>query len=566
MENKKCKKCSKEFVVTDEDLDFYHKVSPVFGDQTCEIPAPALCPECRIQRRFSFRNERKLYANKCSSCQKPTVTIYAPNSNYLPYCMDCWYSDNWDGENFAKDYDPSRPFFDQFKEMSQTVPHLAVMSPNNENCDYTNGAEGNKDCYLIFVSDHNENCAYSEKILSCINVFDSTDCEKCEYSYQLNGCVGCSRSQFLIDCYNVNDSKFCFDCRSCNDCFLCTGLRQKQYCIENKQYSKEEYEQKIASLYDHSQKSIEENQSKLMELKKKSAHLYMHGNKNENCSGDYINNCKDSGDCYESHYLENSKFTIAGNHAKDVYDCYVPVDNTELSYECISMITLNHSAFAFGAWDGCRNIYYCEWMRGCKNCFGCSGLNKKEFCILNKQYSEEEYNRLVPQIIDSMRKTGDWGEFFPISLSPFGYNETVANSYFPLNKEEAEKIGGAWQDQDFAPNYQGEFYEPKERINDYISSSSECEKLLSSALKCSVSGKPFKITRQELTFYMNQLIPLPTKHYDQRFAERLALRNPYRVYHRNCMNEGCSNEFDTTYATDRAEKIVCEACYQKIIN
>ena len=31
-----------------------------------------------------------------------------------------------------------------------------------------------------------------------------------------------------------------------------------------------------------------------------------------------------------------------------------------------------------------------------------------------------------------MMITGEWGEFFPSSLSPFGYNETVAQEYFPL--------------------------------------------------------------------------------------------------------------------------------------
>ena len=30
---------------------------------------------------------------------------------------------------------------------------------------------------------------------------------------------------------------------------------------------------------------------------------------------------------------------------------------------------------------------------------------------------------------------GEWGEFFPASLSPFGYNETVANEYYPLSRD-----------------------------------------------------------------------------------------------------------------------------------
>ena len=566
MENKKCKQCGQEFTVENADLEFYKKVSPEIDGEVLEIPAPTLCPDCRIQRRFAFRNERKLYSNECQSCQKSIVTIYAPNSPYKPYCMDCWYSDKWDGSTFAMDYDPSRSFLKQFKELMLKVPRLAVMSPNNENSEYINGATGNKDCYLIFVSDHNENSAYSEKILNCMDVLDSTDCERCEYCYSLNGCTGCSRSQFLIDCHDTNDSRFCFDCRGCNDCFLCAGLRQKQFCIENQQYSKEEYEKKVTELFDHSQKSVDANWEKLLKLKAQHPHLFMHGNKNENSSGDYIYNCKDSHDCFESHYLENSKFSIAGNHAKDIYDCYVPVDETELVLESVSMSNLVSSAFTFACYNGCHNIYYSEYMNGCRNCFGCSGLSKKEFCILNKQYTEEEYNKLVPEIVASMRKNGEWGEYFPISLSPYGYNETAAHEYYPLTEKEAAALGASWQDEDFAPNYSGEFYEPKEDIREYIGSEGEVTKLLNSAIKCKISGRPFKVTKQEVAFYLKNLVPIPTKHYDVRYAERLALRNPRKTYHRKCMNDGCVNGFDTTYAPDCPAKVFCRSCYEKTVS
>ena len=30
----------------------------------------------------------------------------------------------------------------------------------------------------------------------------------------------------------------------------------------------------------------------------------------------------------------------------------------------------------------------------------------------------------------------EWGEFFPSSISPFGYNETVAQDYYPMTREE----------------------------------------------------------------------------------------------------------------------------------
>jgi len=49
-----------------------------------------------------------------------------------------------------------------------------------------------------------------------------------------------------------------------------------------------------------------------------------------------------------------------------------------------------------------------------------------------------------------MRSTGEWGEFFPHELSPFGYNETVAQEYFPLTEEEVKNMPefSEWRNRD----------------------------------------------------------------------------------------------------------------------
>jgi len=64
---KTCKKCSTHFEITSSDLEFYKKISPKFDGKVFEIPTPTLCPECRQQRRLSFRNERNLYKRDCDA-------------------------------------------------------------------------------------------------------------------------------------------------------------------------------------------------------------------------------------------------------------------------------------------------------------------------------------------------------------------------------------------------------------------------------------------------------------------------------------------------------------------
>jgi len=61
------------------------------------------------------------------------------------------------------------------------------------------------------------------------------------------------------------------------------------------------------------------------------------------------------------------------------------------------------------------------------------GLRNKSYCIFNKQYTQEEYETLVPQLIEKMKADGEWGFFSPAAAS-FPYNDSLAMEYFPVSK------------------------------------------------------------------------------------------------------------------------------------
>jgi hypothetical protein len=86
---------------------------------------------------------------------------------------------------------------------------------------------------------------------------------------------------------------------------------------------------------------------------------------------------------------------------------------------------------------------------------------------------------------------------------------------------------------------------------------------LAGTLKCEITGKPFKIIKQELAFYIENWISLPTKHSDQRYKERTDLRNPRTLHERSCAE--CKKNIITTFAPERPEKVVCEECYRKLV-
>lgn len=127
-EQKACKQCQKQFVVEDDDLEFYKKISPTFAEKTFEIPAPTLCPDCRMRRRLSWRNERSLYKRNCDLCNREMVTLYRKDSPFKVYCQECFWSDKWDPRNYGQNFDPNKSFFEQFRELQAKTPRIALLN------------------------------------------------------------------------------------------------------------------------------------------------------------------------------------------------------------------------------------------------------------------------------------------------------------------------------------------------------------------------------------------------------------------------------------------------------
>ena len=95
IENKQCRQCKTMFDITDKDMNFYDKVSPIFNNKKYQIPTPTLCPDCRQQRRLHFRNERNFYRRKCDLTGKDMVSIYSPDKPCKVYDQKNRRSDTW---------------------------------------------------------------------------------------------------------------------------------------------------------------------------------------------------------------------------------------------------------------------------------------------------------------------------------------------------------------------------------------------------------------------------------------------------------------------------------------
>ncbi|MFH0820556.1 MAG: zinc-ribbon domain containing protein [Candidatus Peregrinibacteria bacterium] len=546
---KTCQQCKTSFQVTDEDRGFYEKMG---------VTEPTLCPSCRQQRRLAFRNERTLYKRQCSGSGRSIVSIYPSDVSFPVYHHSYFFSDNWNAMSHGSDFDFSRPFFEQFHELALATPHLATYSHGNENAEYGNLSSWNKDCYMLFESDNSRDCYYNE------NSYRNKDTADCTFTNESEGCYGCVdvlnsyNLRYALNCKSCSNSWFLKNCIGCKNCFGCVNLKNQEYYLWNQPLSKDEYQQKLLEMGLDSHSNLQNLRQRFLEFAMEFPHKYLNGFHNEDCTGDYLNHCKNAQFCFDSSELRDCKYVYQCEHIKDGYDLdtYGGVEGAELVYECHSVGRGSFNvAFGNNVWQNLTDVWYADTCIDSKDLFGCISMRHAQYCILNKQYSREDYFDLRSRIVEHMRRTGEYGEFFPVQLSPFAYNETVANFYYPLAKNEVLSRGWKWSD--YEHQVKADKTIPAARLPDTIKSVPD--DVLDWAITCESTGKPFKVTSQELKFYRDRNIPLPHLHPDERYRRRMSLRNPRQLWDRECVK--CGMAFQTTYATERSEKIYCENCY-----
>ena len=552
---KNCRQCSTAFEITEDDLSFYDRVSPVFNGKKESIPAPGLCPDCRFRERLAWRAELHVFQRKSDLSGASILSYFPPEAPCKVFSLLEWYEDTWNGLDSGRPFDFSRPFFPQFQELTRVVPLPAASVDYSENSEYVNSASWNKNCYLIAGANHNEDCYYGNFINNSRSCVDCNFIDHCEICYECIDCAKCYNLRYSQDCSNCSDSSFLFSCRNCNHCFGSVNLAGKQYVFFNEALSKDEYEKRLKSVELRRRSKVEESEKFFRIHRLKFPHRSIIGEMNEDVSGNVILRSRNAHDCYDVSDLEDCRFCAWLHHGKHCYDCYAWGFTAEESYANMEVgADSYHVLFSLMIYNG-TNVYY-SWncRSSCKDVFGCVSLKRNQYCILNKQYSKEEYESLVPKIIEHMRKTGEWGEFFPYAICPLAYNQTIANDYFPLSREEAQALGARWKDEVSSPP-------PKDTVEilDLIDDASEgiCEKTLC----CEVSGKPFKIIPQEYRFYKEHGIPLPGRGFFARHEARLKKRNPRKLWNRECAK--CRKPIETSYCPDRPEIVYCENCYLK---
>ena len=361
-EQRTCQSCKAVFIIEPDDFGFYEKM---------DVPPPTWCPDCRMQRRFSWYTDIAFYKRPDSRTGEMIFSHFSKDSPVKIYEHDYWWSDAWDPHQYGRDYDFSRPFFEQFQELMRDVPLSSRSTLNLVRSDYSNKAEDIKDCYLVF------NATLAERSMYCMRVFSIQDCmdvtmtDKCQLSYSTFGSGYCFRAFWSSLCGECSDIWFSRDCKNCSNCFGCAGLKNKQYYIFNKPFTKEEYFKEIAKFDTGSYSGIARIMAEARKIWDSTPIKYYQGNRTVNSTGQYLWNTKNVKLSCAIDESEQCAYCFNLRAVKDSMDYSTWGSSAERIYDCMECgIQVSDLRFCFDCWPGSNNLTYCVQCHSSHDLFG----------------------------------------------------------------------------------------------------------------------------------------------------------------------------------------------------
>ena len=570
VEWKTCRVSDQPFPIYQSDVEFYEKISPTFNGKKYQIPLPTLCPEERARRRYARRNERRLYRRVDDFSGREIISDYSPDKPYKVYDQKMYWTDQWDAMKYGIKFDTSQPFLPQFADFFQKIPHPSLYSINPENAEYTNFAIDDKNCYLVCCGGGNENCFYVSTMANSDHCADGFCIYNCSYCYEAVCIEKCYNCSYIVNCNSCSHSIFLEDCQDCANCVMCFGLVNKKNYFLNQPVSEEQIKALKNQISDLA-KPTHPYQQKFALLKQKSIRKSTHNVGNEKVTGEMIINSKDCHQCYAIQNCEDCRNINFIHDAQGSRDCdYAMPFGTSYSYNMCSGGGSNSSMCSYLTVKS-SNMLYCAYCFHCRDCFACVGLHDKQYCIFNVQYPDRKaYEEEVARIIEVMQMSSDTlseqvrGDFFHPILCPFGYNETVANEYMPLEKEhDLYTFGYKWSDFSTDPKIpeNAEFLSPAKMTDEEWKNLTNDDRVLSKIILCETSGRPFIIQKLELDFYRKIGVELPKLHPDHRHERRIPLRPVRASFLRTC--DKCGKEMVSIYPAEEVKTVYCEECYRQ---
>jgi hypothetical protein len=545
----RCEISGKSFVVSDEEISLRRKFG--FDD------FPHTAPEIRLRHRGAFWQHWNLHRRKCDKTGESMISVY---SEKCPYPV--WHKDEWmkHAEPPSRHFDEMKSGFEQMWELFQKCPIPHNVGTGTQNCEYTDDWWYGKNCYLCHSGVDNEDLRY------CYRTIKARDSQFCVFTFtselcaDLINCSQCFEVVYGLHCRNCQNSAFLYDCRDCKDCLFCFNLRSKQYCFGNKQLTKEEFEIEKKKWNTSSRKTYDKAKEYFAQMMHTHAwHRAVYVDKCQDSVGSFLENCKNAKDCFFIAHIEDSVNCLRGDYELRTCLDALGLFRSELLFSTSQVQDRCYDCKLSYNLTQCRAMEYSACCFQCQHCFGCCGLRRKRYCIFNKEYSKEEYEKLRSQIVKKMEKEKEWGEFFPGYFAPNPYEESWSGFYFPLSREEQKKFDFREKEEFEKEKKQ---YLPASSIPD--SSQNIPKDILKKVFWDEKAKRPFQILKEDIEFSRTLKIPLTNQHYIERLQENFRWM-PFDGTLRETTCAKSGTKIKTTWGKEFDGRILSEEEYLKVV-
>lgn len=538
--------------MTEEEIGWYKKFN---------VPPHPWSPETRMKEVVGYFEMYQFWYRTHPKTGKRFVSTVHPSTG-----LQTLPDEEWFGEDFSHIVQDvihlERSFFEQMRELQLKIPYPASRNIEQPHNSITISSIGDVNSYFVCAC-KSKNSFYSTDTYMLEDSAESSAGSNISSSFRILQSHRMHNCKFAHICFDCIDSLFLFDCRNCQKCFGATNKRNKQYLWFNEQLSKSEYEKRLAEVDLSRRSELEKYKARFLDLMERNT--VWPENFNEKCTdviGEYMVNAVDC------------KFVFAGMNGpyRDLYhvsypygECSAcafsgaPMSASEI-YLCNIAPRCAKCAFSYSIQD-CQSVEYCYYCYNCEDCFGCFGLQRKRFCLFNKQYTEEEYYAKLDEVKVAMLERGEYGMFFPASFFvgywPDGgvvqYPETAARNedFHPLDFE--PESGGAV----------GEIDESKLRstndVPDCIDDMKD-EDWLGVPIYDANIKRRFSYLKPELDFYRKHRLAPPTSHFIDRVYSFWREANS-EVWKETTCGKCAKALLVTINQTYRKRTIYCRPCY-----
>jgi len=510
--SKKCQVTGKLFKISLYEQSLY---------RFFKLPFPTMCPQERLRRKLAFVNLEGFILRNCDSSNVEIYSTYPKDAQFPVYDPEIWWSDSWDASDYQMEVDFERLFIEQLLELWKSVPRPAYVSKNAFESKALHYVDRASNSSFVSLAQDISDCHYSKGLFNCKHCVDCYQLENCENCYESLHCLDSSMLRFSENCINCKDSWFLSSCEDCSWCLFSTNLKAKEYYVFNEYVGREKFEAIIEELNLSNRESLDSAKQKAFEFFKDKTIPPVSGYDFGQSTGNYLwssSNVLCSFDCRESEDVlycssikgvsksidgvglggESSRiaqFALVGDGAKDVRN----------SVEC---------------WGNVEHLEYCSHCTDSSYLFGCVGLKGKKYCILNKQYDEEQFWDIRKKIISYLKRKNTWGNFLTPGFCGLPYNLSAAQTYLPLGRAPAKLMGFKWADEQDSLGVE-KIVEKKPKSVPETNrelSQRDSEDVL---YLCEISARIFRVYDHEVDFYNQMGLPPPNRSPKYRYEERM---------------------------------------------